>query len=474
MRLSLVVALLLALAPSAVLAAQAVDPRAEVAAALFAASATQAAVEKADDAKIAAQQAQIVALGRKVRAGQAEQAQLTAAQEQFVAQLAIKDRVYAAAEEAFRGAVTHITETPEGAAALAKFNAGDETGALSILDQLNDARDAALQRATDVQKAVGRRDEAELALDARNRGKVDTKTVIRLFQGVVKLDPGVSSDWLSLASLYADAGQFDDARQAALSAVSAAGDEAQKARAEIALGDVLLSQRKDAAGIIAAYRQAMVLRQALVAANPNDVATVRELEQAVDRLARVLILAGDPAVAEQAYQAILVIAQRVSAANPSDVRAQRDISIILGQLGSLAQARGDLATALKDDQDSLDIARRIAAADPDNAPLARDVVLGLSNVGDLDIVRQDIAAARPLYQEALAIARKLAANDPSDVARQHDVADTSYRVAAIGGGGVTCADVVAQLQALEKSGQMTAEEKAALPAAIACAASGAK
>jgi len=55
MRLSLVVALLLALAPSAVLAAQTVDSHAEVAAALFAASATQAAVEKADDAKIAAE-----------------------------------------------------------------------------------------------------------------------------------------------------------------------------------------------------------------------------------------------------------------------------------------------------------------------------------------------------------------------------------------------------------------------------------
>src|SRR5580692_5287224 len=65
-----------------------VDQHAEVAAALFAASATQAAVERATDAKISAQRAEIAGLAAKVRAGQAKQAELTAAQEDFVAQLA--------------------------------------------------------------------------------------------------------------------------------------------------------------------------------------------------------------------------------------------------------------------------------------------------------------------------------------------------------------------------------------------------
>ena len=140
-----------------------VDQHAEVAAALFAASATQAAVERATDAKISAQRAEIAGLAAKVRAGQAKQAELTAAQENFVTQLAAKDRAYSAAIAAFRGAVTHITETPEGLVALQKFNAGDEAGALAIMDQINDAQDAALQKATDIQKAVRHRDEAQFA-----------------------------------------------------------------------------------------------------------------------------------------------------------------------------------------------------------------------------------------------------------------------------------------------------------------------
>ncbi|HTX50364.1 MAG TPA: hypothetical protein VME40_13345, partial [Caulobacteraceae bacterium] len=231
MRLLLVVILAIAAFPLAASATQAVDPHAEIAAALFAASATQAAVEKAADAKIVAQQAQITALAAKVRAGQAKQAELTAAQDGFVAELAAKDRAYAGAIDAFRGAVTHITETPDGAAALAKYNAGDEAGALAIIDELNDARDAALQKASDIQKAVGRRDEAQLALDAQGRGKVSVAQTIGLFEKVVGLDPGVSSDWVNLARLYSVAGRLADARKAADQSVATSASDLERSSA---------------------------------------------------------------------------------------------------------------------------------------------------------------------------------------------------------------------------------------------------
>ena len=92
----------------------AADPHAEVAAALFAASATQEAVVRAADAKLPADQAKIGALAAQVRAGKAERAQLIAAQDGFVAELAEKDRAYAQAIAAFRGAVTDIASTPRG------------------------------------------------------------------------------------------------------------------------------------------------------------------------------------------------------------------------------------------------------------------------------------------------------------------------------------------------------------------------
>src|SRR5580704_8420434 len=169
--------ILLALAATPAFGA-AVDPHAEVAAALFAASATQAAEERVADATIRAERVQIDKLTAQVRTGEAQRAVLVAAQDHYVAQLAARDQAYSVEISVFRGAVTDIASTPDGAAALAKFNDGDEVGALSILDKLRAARDAARAKAADIESAAEGRRIAELALEARDRSKIDTTAVI--------------------------------------------------------------------------------------------------------------------------------------------------------------------------------------------------------------------------------------------------------------------------------------------------------
>ena len=186
-----------------------------MAAALFAASATQAAEQRVADAAMRAQRLEIDKLSAEVRAGAAQRAALAAAQDRYVAELAAKDQAYSVEISAFRGAVTDIASTPEGAAALAKFNEGDEIGALSILDRLRAARDAARQKAEAIQSAAEGRRIAELAMEARDRGKIDTAAVIGRFEAVTKLDPGENWDWVELTRLYADAGRQSDAAKAA-------------------------------------------------------------------------------------------------------------------------------------------------------------------------------------------------------------------------------------------------------------------
>src|SRR5262249_13085507 len=106
-----------------------VDARAEVATAVFAAAATQAAAERVADAKIRAQRTQIEDLRAKVRAGDVQRkAELAAAEERYVAALAQRDRAYAQEIAVFRKAVEDIAATSEGAAALARYNAGDQLG----------------------------------------------------------------------------------------------------------------------------------------------------------------------------------------------------------------------------------------------------------------------------------------------------------------------------------------------------------
>jgi hypothetical protein len=105
--------------------------------------------------------------------------------------LAARDRAYAQEIAIFRAAVKDIAATPEGANALARFNAGDEDGALAILDELRAALDTARQKRADIESAAEARRIAALALEARTRGKLTTAKVIARYEEVTRLDPGV-------------------------------------------------------------------------------------------------------------------------------------------------------------------------------------------------------------------------------------------------------------------------------------------
>ena len=182
--------------------------------------------------------------------------------------------------------MTHITATPEGVAALQKFNAGDEVGALAIIGQLNDARDAALQKATDIEKAVGRRDEAELALEAETRGKIDTATVISLYEQVVRLDPGVYWDWIEIDRLYRVL-----VGEAAWRDLPAAVRVRFGAEALNAAGQVLTLQG-NLAGAAKAFADGLAIRRRLTAADPTDVSGQMDV---LDELARAGLLTRRPA-----------------------------------------------------------------------------------------------------------------------------------------------------------------------------------
>lgn len=135
-------------------------------------------------------------------ASEADQLALVSAQRHFVATLAANDLGYAETIEQFRSSVADIASTTEGLAALARYNAGDEAGALTILDKLRAANDAARKKQSDLASAVEGRRIAGLARDARLKGKVTTATVIARYEEVTRLDPGVFEDWLELADDY--------------------------------------------------------------------------------------------------------------------------------------------------------------------------------------------------------------------------------------------------------------------------------
>jgi tetratricopeptide (TPR) repeat protein len=425
-RKSVVLTALLAFAlsawlPAAVRAqASIVDTQMEVTTALVQSSITIEAVKKADDAKCRDLQARIDALEARVKAGKAQKADLVAAKAALVARLSDVDVTYKAEIAAFRGAVTDIASTPQGLAALARYNAGDQVGALAILDKLQAADEAARHAATAIDDAVGERRIAELALDARDKGKVTTASVIARYEAVVKLDPGVSTDWAQLDRLYQSAGRLPNALRAAETAAKTAAGDADRLGADDDVGDVLLAQG-DLAGARASYEAGLALARRLAASQPTSAEAQRDLAVALERTGDAHRALGDLAGAAAAYGEELDLLRRLAAADPTNAVKQRDLAVALERAGDVSVALGELDGARKAYEEELAIARRLAAADPANADAQRDLEVALEKTSDVLDGQGELAGERSLLEETLSIARRLAAADPTSAVAERDL-----------------------------------------------------
>lgn len=154
----------------------------------------------------------------------------------------MRDQAYREEIAVFRSLFEGIASTPEGASALARYNAGDER-ALAVLDDLNKARAKARQIRADIETAADLRAAAAMALDMRAKGMgVTTEQPIARLEEVTTLDPGVQWDWVELARLYQSAGRLSDARIAAQHAADIARSEHGRGVALNELGNVQKKQ----------------------------------------------------------------------------------------------------------------------------------------------------------------------------------------------------------------------------------------
>ncbi len=375
--------------------------RAEVASALYAASATQAAFERAADARLRAAQAEIARLAAR---GASARAELIAAQEAYVADLTQRDRAYAQEIGVFRAAVTDIASTPEGAAALARFNAGDEIGALAVLDQLRAARDRARQVRANLESAAEGRRIATLALEARARGRLDTQSVIVRYESVTLLDPNLHWDWIELTRLYIDAGRLYDAEQSARRALEIAVDPLDGWTSLIDLADVL-----SVGGALAAARplleQSLAIAQREYAETPGP-ATRRDLSIALSRMGDMKLGMGDISASIQHYNDAMTLDQQTYRETAS-LESARDICIDILNLSDAIVALGDLPTAARYMENAIGLCGRIANdSDTGEDQLQLGYALwrraNISAVqGDLDFARSELQALSVFADEAL-------------------------------------------------------------------------
>ena len=127
---------------------------AEVAAALYNASATQAAMERQYSKQLFEARQQIDALRKQIKAapsaadnsGRVEELEsvVAAKQREIIDLLAQLDEAYAREVSTLEEAFENIASTPEGLRALDMFNNGDQLAAITVLDELRAAKEVRL------------------------------------------------------------------------------------------------------------------------------------------------------------------------------------------------------------------------------------------------------------------------------------------------------------------------------------------
>ncbi|MEM7212891.1 MAG: hypothetical protein AAF479_13535 [Pseudomonadota bacterium] len=198
--------------------------------------------------------------------------ELALQEKRYVDELAERDRVYAEEIATYRRAVEDIAATPEGLAALTRFNAGEEAEALAVLDRLRAARDLAAARRI-----------AQLALDALRRAKVNTQSVIARYVEITALDPSSHWDWVELGRLQFRGGDLEKALAAARSAAETASTERDRSVAFNELGNVQVAQG-NLRGALASYTGSLEIAERLAEDDPGNAGWQRDFWVSMWRL----------------------------------------------------------------------------------------------------------------------------------------------------------------------------------------------
>ena len=283
---------------------------------------------------------------------------LAAEQQRFVDELAERDQFYADEIATYRRAVEDIAATPEGLAALERFNAGEEAEALEILDLLRTARDLAAARRI-----------AQLALDAWRRSKVSTQSVVARFDEITRLDPQGFWDWIELSRLQVLAGDLVRALQSAKAAEAAASSVRERSVASLELGDISVLQG-DLTSALTAFERTLQISEQLAEADPSNALAQRDVSYSLGRLGDVWVTQGDLTSALTAFERMLQIDEQLAEADPSNAEAQRDVALSYYVVGQTLAEQGLTEGAVSALESALEINKALIQRSPNPQWLA--------------------------------------------------------------------------------------------------------
>ena len=170
----------------------------------------------------------------------------------------------------------------------------------------------------------------------------------------------------------------------------------------------------DRAGAMESYRKALRIREALVAANPHDGQSRRELADNHRRVGWQLIDTSEASLGLNHLQTAVTLYLELTAQQPGNVDLREELAVAYNELGLALEDRGDLAGALGQHRRALALRDQLVAGNPGDQKYRRGLSVTDENIGRALFLSGDVAGAIEINHKALTLREALVAQNPTN------------------------------------------------------------
>jgi serine/threonine-protein kinase len=181
----------------------------------------------------------------------------------------------------------------------------------------------------------------------------------------------------------------------------------------------------------AAHREALGLRQQLVADYPARAEFIRDLAKSHNGLGLLLEATGRPNEAEAAYREALRLLKPLAADSPTDPELHSQMAANYNNLGILLWRTARLPEAEAAYRDALGLEKRLTADFPSRRDFGLSLAQGHNNLANLLVDAGRLTEAEAAYRAALALYQQLATASPTRPEYRHNLALSHHNLASV-------------------------------------------
>ena len=180
------------------------------------------------------------------------------------------------------------------------------------------------------------------------------------------------------------------------------------------------------------YRKALAIREALVAAAPDNVDSRRQLSISYTKLGDILWIEVDMNGALEFYGKALEINKTLAAELPNDTRIRSDLAMSYGNFGYMHGANGHADEALKNTRKAVVLMEELALAAPNDTKIQSELARSYDRVAELvTALTENHSEALVLMRKAQEIGERLAAAEPLNTKLRRGQAVGHFNVALV-------------------------------------------